>query len=74
MYRTSSKPLRRASNSSTVFAGSNAEEAKALVERMKRDRTHTNRSNGQRVRQARERLYGKNSHLVTVRRIEGWAA
>jgi len=56
-------------DSQGMFVGTNDEDLAAYHARMKADRIHKRRSNGQRVRQARERLYGKQSHLVTVRRI-----
>jgi hypothetical protein len=38
----------------------------AMIDNRRADRIHKSRSNGQRIRQARERLYGKDSHLVRV--------
>ena len=57
---------------SKVFGGTNQADVDAFHARVRADRIHKNRSNGQKVRQARERLYGKQSHLVTVTRIPGW--
>jgi hypothetical protein len=48
------------------LAGSNTQEVRAMHRAMHQHRVHANRSNGQRVRQARERLYGKQSHLVVI--------
>lgn len=55
------------SDSQGMFAGTNSEDLAAYHDRMKRDRIHRRRSDAQRIRQARERLYGKQSHIVTVR-------
>lgn len=70
-YRTSGVPL-VASNTTGLIAerGKNSRDSvTAYHERLRADRIHKRRSEGQRRRQARERLYGKDSHLVTVRRI-----
>jgi len=72
MYRTSDKPVHLASNSSDIFGGTSDEDLAAYHKRMRADRAHANRSRGQKVRHARERLYGKESHVVSVRPIPGW--
>lgn len=60
---------------SPVMAGERSKQSKAatqaMVDNRRADRIHKSRSNGQRVRQARERLYGKGSHLVTVTYLPG---
>jgi len=71
-YTTSGTP-KLASSTVMVLAerGKNSrKDVEAYQERLHADRVHKRRSNGQRIRQARERLYGKQSHLVTVRYIE----
>jgi len=55
------------SDSQGMFTGTNQEDLSAYHARMRRDRIHRRRSEAQRIRQARERLYGKQSHLVSVR-------
>lgn len=51
------------------FGGTNQEDTDKYLARLRRDRVHQHRSAGQKRRQARERLYGKQSHLVIVRKI-----
>lgn len=69
MYRTSNKPLHIASNQGAVFGGAGQEDVDIYTARMRADKIHKRRSDGQKVRHARERLYGKQSHLVSVRYI-----
>ena len=72
-YRVSGRPM-VASNTTSITAERgkrSRDDVQRMVDRIKADKIHKSRSNGQRVRQARERLYGKNSHLVTIRRIDG---
>lgn len=71
-YRVSNKPQHTASNQGSVFGGAVQSDVDVFNARLRADRIHKSRSDGQKRRQARERLYGKQSHLVTVRRIEGW--
>lgn len=61
---------------SPVMAGEKSKQAKrsvdAMVANRRADRIHKSRSAGQKTRQARERLYGKNSHIVTVTYLPGF--
>lgn len=70
MYRTSGKPVHTASNSAEIFGGATQDMVDAYNARLRAQRIHKRRSEGQKRRHSRERLYGKDSHLVTVRRIE----
>jgi hypothetical protein len=70
-YRTSGRPL-VASNTTALVAERgkrSRDDVTAMADRIKADQIHKRRSEGQRIRQSRERLYGKMSHLVVVRRI-----
>lgn len=73
-YRTSGSPL-VASNHAAIVAerGRNSRvDVTALAERLRADRIHKRRSEAQKRRHARERLYGKGSHLVTVSYLPGF--
>jgi hypothetical protein len=70
-YRTSNRPM-VASNTLGIVSERgkrSRQDVQEMIDRRRADTIHKSRSNGQRVRQARERLYGKNSHLVVVTRI-----
>ena len=67
MYRTSGTPMVSSMAGTTAERGKQSRQSvQALNDRMRRDKIHKRRSDGQRIRQSRERLYGKNSHLVTI--------
>ena len=51
------------------FGGTSQDDVDAYNARLRRDRIRKRRSDAQKIRHARERLYGKQSHLVTVRRV-----
>lgn len=71
-YITSGTPQVSSMKGTFAERGSNSRrDVRVMQDAMRSDRIRKSRSNGQRVRQARERLYGKQSHRVAVSYLPG---